>query len=262
MKRREFLRKGVVLGATALLPNVEIPANTGILSSATSAIEPLMPIWEAATGGHWGIVKELLRLDFSLINVRVPHDDGNSLLGMSVRHGNVEMMKWLIDHGANVNGDTVCCLPLHEAVHSDKIEAITVLLDNGADIEGMGNSGVTPLLHASACNQTESIKLLLERGADIHARSAPNKWGEGHRWTPLHVAASVGAIDSMRLLLEAGADTEALDQFGKTPLDYAIEMSKESFVRMEFDQRTLNFKIVPAENNYAEAIELLRRYNR
>ena len=59
MQRRQFLRGALSLGATALLPGVGVPAQWDRLTPA----KPLIPIWEAAVEGHWGIVKEWLRRD-------------------------------------------------------------------------------------------------------------------------------------------------------------------------------------------------------
>ena len=49
MQRREFLRKGLAFGATALLPSVGLTANVGILSSV---VEPSMPIGVTVTNFH------------------------------------------------------------------------------------------------------------------------------------------------------------------------------------------------------------------
>jgi len=68
MQRREFLQSTLALGATAMLPGTGLAANNGLpASAAIPAVEPLMPIWEAAVNGHWNIVEQWLRRDPSLI---------------------------------------------------------------------------------------------------------------------------------------------------------------------------------------------------
>ena len=44
MKRREFLRKGLALGATALLPGVRLPASGGLLPSLLTSALPVEPM--------------------------------------------------------------------------------------------------------------------------------------------------------------------------------------------------------------------------
>ena len=67
MKRREFLRSALA-GAAELVPGTGASANWDWITSIP-AVEPMMPIWEAAAGGHWHIVKEWLQRDPTLINV-------------------------------------------------------------------------------------------------------------------------------------------------------------------------------------------------
>jgi hypothetical protein len=44
--------------------------------------------------------------------------------------------------------------------------------------------------------------------------------------TPLHYVVKAGFVQSIRVLLEHGADTEALDDRGRTPLDWLGQAAK------------------------------------
>ena len=129
-----------------------------------------------------------------------------------------EIMKLLLEHGANVNardedGDT----PLHsvglwnienleEKGHPSFVE---ILLNYGADIQARNDNGDTPLHRA---HKPEIAKALLDNGANVNARN-----DEG--LTPLH---GKGAEVTL-LLLHYGADIEAQSYYsGLTPLHYAI----------------------------------------
>jgi len=65
------------------------------------------------------------------------------------RRGNVEVVRVLIEHGANAN--TVSGHPmekdtaLHEACRRGFAEIAGILLDAGADVNARGNRGLTPL---------------------------------------------------------------------------------------------------------------------
>jgi len=74
------------------------------------------------------------------------NNDNWALLHYAVHYGNLDMVSFLIDKGANVEikskeGKT----PLHLAVEEAKQNIINLLLDRGADIEAKNNDGRTPM---------------------------------------------------------------------------------------------------------------------
>ena len=68
-----------------------------------------------------------------------------------------------------------CSTPLHNAAFSAHVPVMRLLLDNGANVNAVGLLGGTPLHQVLYCNtpikpeQFDAITLLLDRGADIHA---------------------------------------------------------------------------------------------
>jgi ankyrin repeat protein len=61
------------------------------------------------------------------------------------------------------------CTALHMAARRGNVEVIRALLDGGADMEARDSVGDTPLRRAVNCNQVEAARLLLVRGADPHS---------------------------------------------------------------------------------------------
>ncbi len=109
--------------------------------------------------------------------------------------------------------------PVEEAgEESEAVEAVTLLLERGADINGVDNNGDTPMHGAAANNYPRVINLLAARGADPKIWSKPNKSGrtplyyaEGYNATELHPdPPTIAAIT--KLMVAAQLSTE-----GKRP---------------------------------------------
>ena len=119
--------------------------------------------------------------------------------------------------------------PLHRAAADGEPEAVTLLLDGGADIEARNENGGTPLHVAVENNGPEVVALFLDRGADIEARS-----DAGH--TPLHLATGHNELEVVALLLDRGANIEASPETRHTPLHYAAGHNKPEVVALLLDE--------------------------
>ena len=64
--------------------------------------------------------------------------------------------------------------PLHKVAAWGDIEAVRVLMDNGADINASGEDGDTPLHRAIAAGRMRLAQFLVSRGADMTIR---NRYG-------------------------------------------------------------------------------------
>ncbi len=148
----------------------------------------------------------------------------------------------LIDGGADVNAAFVGShaeTPLHWAASSDDVEAIDVLLDNGANIEAPGSvlGGGSPLADAVGFGQWNAARRLIERGARSTLwQSAAlglmdrvkNAFAGSHSpnvqevteafWSGCHG----GQRESAAYLLEHGADINWVGYDRLMPLDAAL----------------------------------------
>lgn len=109
----------------------------------------------------------------------------------AVKMGDIEAVKWLLDHGADVN-----------AREDDKY-------------------GWTALLYAQENHHLDIVKALIHKGADVNM-------GDNNRRTPLICASRLGNTDIVKELLAAGADVNAKDNVGWTALNQASQQFRES----------------------------------
>ena len=102
------------------------------------------------------------------------------------------------------------------------------LLEAGVDPNGFLRSGPRPLYEASFCCEAEAVSLLLEYGAD------PNFEEPGFSMTPLMTAASRGkdGFVCIEHLLRAKADVNKANGEGFTPLIFAIRSSSIEAVKV------------------------------
>jgi len=111
---------------------------------------------------------------------------GTSPAIMAIHGGNTDLLKFLLDSGADPNSDASGHTALHAAILRGSYEAVRILLDQGAEIEAILQRptparrqstdynfhdsllGATPLWLAARFTEPEIMTLLLERGADPH----------------------------------------------------------------------------------------------
>jgi ankyrin repeat protein len=88
-------------------------------------------------------------------------------------HDDTELVKILLDHGANVNAKTATDLtPLHRACQGEKDRRLTVylLIENGADLNAVDQQGCAPIHDAAQFPQNGALAILAEIPAvNVHA---------------------------------------------------------------------------------------------
>ncbi len=103
---------------------------------------------------------------------------------------------------------------LHRAVQRGDIEIVKLLLKHGADVHvKAAKTGWSPLHEAASSGSTELAALLLEHGADINAINEPQEPGDHiPEEPPLHVAARKDHLPMVQFLVERGANINQLRQ--------------------------------------------------
>jgi len=156
---------------------------------------------EAAQLGNFAMVSRLVERHFTPVNYQ-NCNEGTTALAAAVVGGYLNIVKYLVEHGADVNvanlrGET----PLHLAVLSDNVDIISFLLNEGSWIESEDECCDTPLMYATREDNSPAVEVLLMHGADP---DHPNEDGE----TPYMLAEEV-ASDFIKDLLVTYAGRDA-----------------------------------------------------
>ncbi|EXK25060.1 hypothetical protein FOMG_18248 [Fusarium oxysporum f. sp. melonis 26406] len=109
-----------------------------------------------------------------------------SILLGPIRHGNIELLKELVDAGTDVND--------YDAAMHHSRSALQLAIELGH------SRGATALQFAAIKGHMGIAKLLMDRGARINARGS-RRWGR----TALEGAAEHGRLDMLELILQSGA---------------------------------------------------------
>lgn len=169
----------------------------------------------AAGQGHTETVRLLLARGADVDSANI---FGETALIMAVQRGDTRTVRALMEGGAAIN-----LIPYNgEAalLHAPNVQMVRLLIDYGADVNRGGSdfnifchSTITPLIACVYRQDLASMRLLLERGAQVNGRD-----GEG--CTALMKAAAVGWLDGVELLLAAGADVTMRNEQGWSALTW------------------------------------------
>jgi ankyrin repeat protein len=167
----------------------------------------------ATTAGLTDVVKALL--DHGA-NINYVDASQRTALWAAAETGNTELVRLYLSKGATLTQHYYHGSPLFGAARSGNVEIGRLLVGQGADVQ-QRTLGSGTLLHVAAShNKADFIRFLLEEGVDVNV---DGRGDAGMR--PLHNAARFGAGDAVRVLLDHGADIHARNYQGETALDCA-----------------------------------------
>lgn len=130
---------------------------------------------------------------------------------------------------------------LHRAAYLGHLEAMQILIDNGANIDIFDEDRFTPLhsiIDGNENNWYDCIELLIKNGANVNSYMSWKDSNESESKESILITSVKEEvwIKVIELLLENGADVDFVDSDGKKASDYALN------------------------SNYDEAFILIRKY--
>jgi ankyrin repeat protein len=247
-------------GWTALTSALEDLLATAEGTNARDAA--ITALLAAAGKGDAAHVADVLDKHPDIINERgtlVGHTGLRTALHFGVRHADV--VAELLTRGAdpNIRDEGDDAMPLHFAAEQGRLDIVKLLIEHGADPVGDGTMHELNALGWATCFaevHRDVAEYLLAHGArhTIHTAVALGDVDEireiasrsrvelerpmdrtNHRRRPLHLAVVKKRPESLATLLDLGADTEAFDVAGLSPLDQAALDGQPELVRLLID---------------------------
>jgi len=167
--------------------------------------EKNIALMEAASAGD---VKEATKLIRMGADVNARNHSGCTPVDVAMSNNRADMVKRLVDAGADVD--------LRVAAYLGDAEAARKLIKAGEPVNGPGGYGDTPLHFAAMRGNVTVAGILIAGGADVDAND--RYWDQ----TPLHLAAARGHKDIVELLIAKGAPVDNKDGAAMTPLHRAV----------------------------------------
>ena len=225
--------------------------------SGCDLMEPSVSVFDLAKQGNAEEMKALLTKDPSLANAR--SEDGTYRQYTPLHFASsAEVVKALVAAGADVMAaESVGRTPLHLAPNAEVAQA---LIDAGAQVMAENPKGLTPLHLADNAgvaevllkhgarvnyrkerekpplywaildNKPDVVEVLLKKGADTR-ELLPNEQ------TMLHHAAKYGRTEVIDVMLKNGFRVDPKDEYGATPLHYAVLEDKLDTVKRLLQSR-------------------------
>lgn len=251
-------------GATALLvaareghlPVVEllVARGAGAAAATKNASTPLML---AALHGRTPVVAFLLaQCPAAKSSIDAINGSNYSALHCAASEGHVEVVRLLLDHGADKEVTADGWRPLHVACSKEHTAVVALLLSRGASVDAVMQDGITALHFVALQCSVELAGLLLDAGAGVQTGAGET------RMTSLHLAAVRGDVAMCQFLVGRGAEVTAETAAKITPFFTAAERghleAAKYFASVDSEWKTRKSPIhVVAANGFTEVLTFL-----
>jgi ankyrin repeat protein len=182
-------------------------------------------------------------------SVRLEEETVNNILFTAASENKLELVKFLKEHGANINHSDREKNPLLGATNFDATETVNYLLENSATTNISNGEDITPLMLAAYNGNLEILKNLLNHDANENIK---DKNGD----VALNYAISQNHPQIVRSLIEKNANLEVANQEKETPLLFAASYGQEEIVKLLIEE----YEKMDTKNN-SKSSHLYRQVN-
>jgi ankyrin repeat protein len=134
----------------------------------SEASEDMIPLCLAAAGGHRNAAECLIQEKFDVSG----RHRGLSPLHFASKAGNEDVIRFLVDKGANMSGqDETGMTPLHWATKGGFREIVKPLLNEDVNLDSRDDDTFTPLHWAAKEGSKNVVQLSLSKHVAIESRS-------------------------------------------------------------------------------------------
>ncbi|MCJ7454499.1 MAG: ankyrin repeat domain-containing protein, partial [Wolbachia endosymbiont of Homalodisca vitripennis] len=166
------------------------------------------------------VVKLILeKVDLSKLSESINNADkmGFAPLDYASMRGSLDMVKYLIEKGADFKRDNCDFIPLYCAALCGQLEIVKYFIDNKYfeldELDRMGNTSLHyAVIHCHLC----IVEYLVEKGADVNLQDKKGL-------SSLHFAVQSGHLDIVKYLIEKEADVNLQDEYYMSSLHYAAK---------------------------------------
>lgn len=220
----EYIQKGQLMHVKALMEKEEIDIES------PSQKEEDSPLIEAAQSGHVSVMQYLL--EHGAFQEGISKKERTALTEVIKVYRKkispiklLEAVSLLLDHGADVNavGENKYTPLMEASIHTQSEELIRYLIERGADVNYLAKDGMTALILALRNNNVKAFNALADQGAQIDIFE---------NYTPMGYLAYDGNVRMMDVLMQRfPLDMNEVDGVGQTPLIIAAYAGKVPMVR-------------------------------
>lgn len=149
--------------------------------------------------------------------------ENNSPLRIALTEGG-EVQDWLITSRTLNIVDGSGNTPLHYAAEWNLKDALSSLIQKGANVNAVNSNGESALFSAVKADSPEIIQLLVENGIITDTRSNLTRDHLGN--TPLHYAVKWNSLNAAQSIISLGFDVNSQNLSGKTALSDSARSGK------------------------------------
>jgi ankyrin repeat protein len=191
------------------------------------------PLPFAAEMGYKGAVELWLERGTSIEETSNVDGTGPTALILAVASSHKDVASYLVEHGANIEAvDESGRTPLILAAERN-YELSEMLLNAGSRIDATDNNRRTPLMSASRSGSLSVTDMLIKRGAPIDSTDREGR-------TALMDAALEGHYDVVNQLLRKSANETMVDRLGETALTMALKKGHVKVIQEFEDHKRRN----------------------